>query len=99
MRTPLSSLDFQTLSPSLKKTLPYPPDRNLRNKPRSRPLIELPSNLYGSSDAKMGRWAYATQEEIRRARRHIRRVIKSSRPVRRLALKTEEGLSLPLEED
>ena len=98
IRTPLSSLDFQTPSLSLQKTLPYPPEQALGQKRRPRPLIELPE--YGSpSYNKLGKWAHASDEDVRRARRHMRRALKTSRPPRRLALKNREGLNIPFEED
>ena len=86
--------EYETPSLSLHKALPYPPEEPQRR--RTRPLMEHPD--YGTPQYyRNGRWANASEEEIRRARRHMRRTFKAARQLA-LAGITYKGLDIPLSE-
>ena len=78
--------EYQTPSPSLQKTLPYPPKPLTRKDGQLRKLIDLPE--YGSSQYhKLGRWDDVSCYEVRMARRAMPRAIKAADKAKTFAVR------------
>ena len=86
-QTPTTAdFEYQSPSPSLQKTLSYPPKPLIRKVRQLRKLIELPK--YRSPQYhKLGRWAEASSYEYRMARRVMRRAIKAADKAKKLAVR------------